>query len=246
MIRTSLASSASIAASRPPFAVLPIGAFEQHGPGLPLTTDTLIAAELAARLAEAHGALLLSPVTISCSHEHAGFAGTVSISAPTLYAMVRDVHASLAGSGLDRLVAVNAHGGNHVLANLAQELNVADPRLLVLPTAGDWAAAAAAAGIETAPETDMHGGEIETSILLHACPAAVTPGAPDEVNDARDLLHAVGMAGLTRSGVIGRPGRASAGKGARLLEALTGRFGEHLRSVGWVAAADAGAAAAAP
>jgi creatinine amidohydrolase len=241
MMRINLAASAAVAGCRPPFAVLPVGAFEQHGPCLPLTTDTLIAAELGARLAEAHGALLLSPVTISCSHEHAGFAGTVSISAPTLYAVVRDIHASLAAAGIERLALVNAHGGNYVLANLAQELNVGGPRLLILPTPGAFAAAAAAAGIETPPETDMHGGEIETSILLHACPKAVTPGAPDEVNDDRDLLHAVGMTGLTRSGVIGRPGRASAAKGARLLEALTGRLGDDLRTVGWLPA-DASAA----
>jgi len=233
-MRISLASSAVVARHRPPFAVLPVGAFEQHGPSLPLTTDTLIAAEVGARLAEAHGALLLSPVTITCSHEHAGFAGTVSISAPTLYAVVRDIHASLAAAGIERLALVNAHGGNYVLANLAQELNVAGPRLLILPTAGGLAAAAAAAGIETPPETDMHGGEIETSILLYAYPEAVAARAPDEVNDDRDLLHAVGMSGLTRSGVIGRPGRASAAKGARLLDALTVRLGDDLRAVGWL------------
>jgi creatinine amidohydrolase len=63
-------------------AVLPIGSFEQHGPALPLVTDTLIACLIASRIADEHNLFLLPPVTVSCSHEHSDFAGTVSISGP--------------------------------------------------------------------------------------------------------------------------------------------------------------------
>src|SRR5690606_20838050 len=93
-------------------ALLPIGSFEQHGPYLPLATDTVVACTIAQAIAHAHPVLLLPPVTISCSHEHAAWPGTVSISAATLYAIVRDVAESLRRSGVHRLVLVNGHGGN--------------------------------------------------------------------------------------------------------------------------------------
>jgi creatinine amidohydrolase len=75
------------------FAVLPIGSFEQHGEFLPLVTDTLVACLIAERVATDHGLFLLPPITISCSHEHAAFTGTVSISARTVMAIVDDIEA---------------------------------------------------------------------------------------------------------------------------------------------------------
>jgi creatinine amidohydrolase len=69
-------------------AVLPVGSFEQHGPFLPLATDTLIACIIGQALAASYPVQLLSPVTISCSHEHSAWPGTVSISAKTLYSII--------------------------------------------------------------------------------------------------------------------------------------------------------------
>ncbi|MGH2369662.1 MAG: creatininase family protein, partial [Chloroflexota bacterium] len=105
-------------------AVLPVGSFEQHGDFLPLITDTVVACLIARRISTAHDLLLLPPITLSCSHEHAAFAGTVSISARTLYTIIADVHASLRQAGVAYLVLVNGHGGNYVLANVVQEANV--------------------------------------------------------------------------------------------------------------------------
>ena len=75
-------------------AVLPVGSFEQHGDYLPLATDTMVASLIAAEVATAYDLMLLPPVTISCSHEHAAWAGTVSISSSTLRAIINDVAAS--------------------------------------------------------------------------------------------------------------------------------------------------------
>src|ERR1022692_3843594 len=80
-------------------AVLPIGSFEQHGPYLPLITDTAIACIIANEIAGTYPVQTLPPITISCSHEHKAWAGTVSISAHTLYAIVTDVQQSLRQSG---------------------------------------------------------------------------------------------------------------------------------------------------
>src|SRR5437764_1147660 len=116
-------------------ALLPVGSFEQHGDYLPLATDTIVAAVIARELARPYRVLTLPPITISCSHEHAGWRGTVSISAATLHRVVTDIATSLDESGIDRLVLISGHGGNYVLANVAQEASVRGPRVAVFPTA---------------------------------------------------------------------------------------------------------------
>src|SRR5215813_446534 len=85
-------------------ALLPIGSFEQHGPYLPLATDTLVACAIAHELAQAYPVRLLPPITISCSHEHAAWPGTVSISSQTLHRLVTEIAESLRQNGLHRLV----------------------------------------------------------------------------------------------------------------------------------------------
>ncbi|MET8138674.1 creatininase family protein [Sphaerisporangium sp. NPDC005288] len=217
-------------------ALLPIGSFEQHGPYLPLATDTIVACTIAGELAAAHPVLLLPPVTVSCSHEHenAAWPGTVSISAATLYAVVRDMAGSLQRSGITRLVLVNGHGGNYVLGNVVQEAAGSGQRMAVFPGAADWEAAWAAAGLETSAWSDMHAGELETSILLHAHPRLVRPGyeTGDRLADDRQHLLTLGMAAYTESGVIGRPSLASAGKGKAVLASLVESFGDYLAVLG--------------
>ncbi|MFD4546796.1 creatininase family protein [Streptomyces sp. NPDC058466] len=214
-------------------AVLPVGSFEQHGRFLPLATDTLVACAIAREVAAAYPVHLLPPVTISCSHEHAAWPGTVSISSVTLHAVVRDIAASLRGSGVDTLVVVNGHGGNYVLGNVVQESAGSGTRMALFPALEDWETARERAGVETSLLTDMHAGEIETSILLHAHPELVGPGyeSSDFIADDRRHLLTLGMSAYTESGVIGRPSMASAEKGKELLAALTDSFGAYFSLV---------------
>jgi creatinine amidohydrolase len=210
-------------------AVLPVGSFEQHGPFLPLATDTLVACAVAREIAAAYPVHLLPPVTIACSHELAAWPGTVSISSVTLHAVVRDIAASLRRSGVETLVVVNGHGGNYVLGNVVQESSARGERMALFPAAEDWEAARERAGVLTSLLTDMHAGEIETSILLHAHPELVRPGygASDFVADDRRHLLTLGMSGYTESGVIGRPSLGSAEKGKELLASLADSFGTY-------------------
>ncbi|WP_369194937.1 creatininase family protein [Streptomyces djakartensis] len=210
-------------------AVLPVGSFEQHGPYLPLATDTLVACAVAREIAGAYPVHLLPPVTISCSHEHAAWPGTVSISAVTLHAVVRDIAASLRRSGVDALVVVNGHGGNYVLGNVVQEASARGERMALFPAPEDWEAARQRAGVVTSLLTDMHAGEIEMSVLLHAHPEMLRPGyeTSDFVADDRRHLLTLGMSGYTDSGVIGRPSLGSAEKGKELLASLADSFGTY-------------------
>ena len=212
-------------------AVLPVGSFEQHGDHLPLATDTIVACLIAKRIAEAHSLFLLPPVTMSCSHEHEGFPGTVAVSAKTLMSIVDDVRASLARAGIRRLVIVNGHGGNYVLSNVVQEANVDGPCVSLFPVRSDWETARKESGMISTDAEDMHGGEAETSMLMHACPELVRPTYMTSDYHATDRPHllVVGMRGYTPSGIIGRSSEATPDKGKDMLDSLTAAFADHLR-----------------
>ena len=207
-------------------AVLPVGSFEQHGDYLPLITNTVIASVISRELADTYPLLQLPPVTISCSHEHSAWHGTASISSSTLHAMIDDIYRSITDAGLTSLVIVNCHGGNYVLANIVQEGNAHSKRMALFPAGADWADARHSAGLVTSNHEDMHAGELETSILLHAHPELVRDGyqAADWIADDRRHLLTTGMSGYTQNGVIGRPSLASAEKGKALLASFVDSF----------------------
>lgn len=211
-------------------ALLPIGSHEQHGPYLPLATDTVVACTIAREIAAAYPVVRLPPIAISCSHEHAAWPGTVSISAGTLQAVVRDIAGSLRRSGIRGLVLVNGHGGNYVLGNIVQEAGLDEGRMALFPGIEDWETARAAAGMETSADSDMHAGELETSLLLHAHPELVRPGyeTGDRLADDRKHLLTLGLHAYTESGVVGRPSLAASAKGKSLLGSLVDSFGEYL------------------
>jgi creatinine amidohydrolase len=207
-------------------ALLPVGSFEQHGDYLPLVTDTIVASVVARKIAREYPVMVLPPITISCSHEHAGWRGTVSISARTLHQVVTDIAESLALSGVERLVLISGHGGNYVLANITQEASVHGPRMAVFPMGADWERARRDAGMETNGHEDMHAGELETSILLATYPDLIRPGneTADWQADDRPHLLTLGMVGYTKSGVIGRPSLGTAAKGSEALGSLVRSF----------------------
>jgi len=207
-------------------ALLPVGSFEQHGDYLPLSTDTIVASVIARELGRAYPVLVLPPVTISCSHEHAGWRGTVSISARTLHRVVTDIAASLEAAGISRLVLVSGHGGNYVLSNVAQEASVHGPRIAVFPLGADWEKAREHGGLQTGNHEDMHAGELETSILLATYPEVIRPGneTADWTADERPHLLTLGMAGYTTSGVIGRPSLGTKAKGETVVASLVHSF----------------------
>jgi mycofactocin precursor peptide peptidase len=192
-----------------PTLLVPVGSVEQHGPHLPLDTDTRIAAAVAARAAT--GALLVAPpVAYGASGEHEGFAGTVSIGHEALRLLLVKLGRS-ASRWAARLVFVNGHGGN------ASSLVEAVRLLRYEGRDAAWFACAAGG--------DAHAGRTETSLMLALDPALVRPeraaGNTAPLADLLPEMRAGGVAAVSPNGVLGDPAGASADEGEQLLAAMS-------------------------
>ncbi|MDH4247658.1 MAG: GNAT family N-acetyltransferase [Deltaproteobacteria bacterium] len=202
-------------------AVLPIGACEQHARHLPLDSDTLQAEYFARHLAQDLEAALLPAIPIGTSLEQAGFRGSLSLRPATLAAVVEDLARELESQGFTRLVIVNGHGGNFILNPTVRALNRENRRLRIL-LVNFWEHA----GPELTPPGDIHAGEFETSVMLAIAPHRVSGERvdhvpPEEHPEVRqgDLTH-FGIARFSPQGVWGRPSRASAEQGQRIVAAI--------------------------
>ncbi len=199
---------------------VPVGSCEQHGPHLPLDTDTLIARALAEALANRRqDTLVAPPIAIGASGEHSDFPGTLSLGTPVM----TDVLIELARSALPEpasghprpfsaVLFVNAHGGNldaftssmAVLTSEGRPVGVWHPRI---------------------PGGDSHAGATETSLMLHLHPElvrreAVEIGSTAHFSDISGQLTDGGLADVAPNGVLGDPTKASAAHGEQLFEEL--------------------------
>lgn len=237
-------------------AVLPLGATEQHGAHLPLSTDTDIAEGLfeaaMKRMADDVTVLRLPTIAIGASAEHADRAGTLSVPAETLVATLRSIGAGVAAAGVRRLVLLNAHGGNRAAMDIAAlDLRRAHgllvvklhyPRLTIGPI--DLPAAELVQGI--------HGGAVETAMMLHlhpqrvdrtAFPAAdaAAPGiadTPGRVAPNGEAPWAWLAGDLDATGIAGDPRLADAALGERLVTAYAAAIAEVIveaAGMGWSA-----------
>jgi creatinine amidohydrolase len=157
--------------------IQPIGAIEQHGPHLPLNTDLIVPQRVAEDVVDAHGddldLWLLPPLAVSRSNEHAWAPGTVWLSARTMLSVVEDIGKAVAVLPSRRLVFLNGHGGNSALLNVAcREIRLATGLLtflahpMVPPDQGGESA-------ESERAMGVHGGYLETSLMLHLAPQLV-------------------------------------------------------------------------
>lgn len=171
--------SAGLADRRSPqaVAVLPLGAVEQHGPHLPLITDTRIAQgltdEAMARCGSECRLLCLPALSVGQGIEHAGHPGTLALEPSTFEAVLYDLGASVARAGLQRLVLFSAHGGNLAAADTAALRLRRDFGLLVVKACYfDFPALPDALPARERLE-GLHGGALETALMMHFDPQAV-------------------------------------------------------------------------
>jgi creatinine amidohydrolase len=214
--------------------VVPTAAIEQHGPHLPLDTDTFLCTSVAhAGAARAGDALVTPAICFGSSEHHMAFPGTVTLRQQTFRETVADVCRSLARHGFTRFVVLNGHGGNTALVGATvQELGFEAPLHVV--GVDYWnLAREAIAEVRESPTGGMgHACEFETSLMLHLRPESVRRELivreivqPRYAEERFDLLERGAVSAhwktheLSRSGVMGAPDLATEEKGRRMFEA---------------------------
>jgi creatinine amidohydrolase len=212
--------------------VAPIAACEQHGPHLPVFTDTILATAVAEGVERAlpDRVLLLPTLWLGASDHHLPFGGTLTASLPTYEAMLLDLLTPALDSGFGRVLVLNGHGGNNDPLRVAlRRLDRIYPRA-ILSGAAYWdLAAQEVAGVCEGPLKGVgHACEVETSLMLHLRPDLVRRDLirddPDTTPDAlAGLTWARDFGRKTDHGVVGHPERADAEKGGRMLAAIVSR-----------------------
>lgn len=216
-------------------AVLPLGAHEQHGPHLPFDTDTLIAEGLVGRLIPAIPSTLpvtfLPVETVGYSVEHMDVTGTRTLAFDEAVNRWLGIAEDMNRQGIKKFVMLNAHGGNSPLMTIvATEARV---RYGMLAVATSWTRFGQPTGWISPQDKaiDIHGGDIETSVMLALWPDKVDMAKAEAFSSrqsdfARDFKHlraygphAFGwkMSDLNKQGVAGNASVATAERGEQLV-----------------------------
>ena len=197
--------------------VVPLGSTEQHGPHLPMSTDTVIATALADRLAVRCPQVVVTPaLAFGSSGEHSGFAGTLSIGQAALELVVLELVRS--ADAFASVLLLSAHGGN------------AEPLRRAVATLQHEGRSVAAwsprADLLRHEVVDAHAGRFETAIMLAVAPElvqldAAAAGNTQPIGELLSRLREGGVRAVSANGVLGDPIGASATEGERVLERLT-------------------------
>lgn len=195
----------------PRIVLIPVGSLEQHGPHLPLDTDTRIATAIAEHVCELRENLVVGPaIAIGASGEHAGFDGTLSIGTDALATVL--VELARSADAFTGVVFVNGHGGNRDALLAARAILRHEGRTVVV-----WS--------PTIPDGDAHAGETETSILLALDPEcvrmdAIEQGAIAPLTEVFEQLTSGGVKSVSENGILGDPTKATAEHGNELFLGL--------------------------
>lgn len=208
--------------ARRPFAILPVGSFEQHGPHLPLDTDNLIARAMAVETARRSTGLVLPVLNMGYAWVWQGKPGTLTFRFDTYMAMIRDMAESLDSWGIKAVFVLSGHGSNpQPVKHAIRELIHGKLGIKVLNSVYLGVKEMQAGADSPAWADDLHAEEIETSLMLAIEPDLVRMerAAPDYPPVPADYGRSeLSMGHIMRSGVFGDPTPATADKGRRWLD----------------------------
>ena len=199
-----------------PLLLVPVGSCEQHGPHLPLATDTLIAEHLCSQIAD----VMIAPsIGIGASGEHAGFPGTLSVGNEALTRMLIELGRSADWSA--GIIFVNGHGGNARAVTLATTALQAESR-----RAAVWLPRVTG---------DAHAGHTETSVMLAIAPHLVemeraVAGNTSPLPEIFDDIRVGGIKSVSENGVLGDPRNATRGEGERLIAEMVNDLRSFVRA----------------
>ena len=215
-------TSRDVASVDKPILVVPIGSCEQHGPHLPVGTDSIVAEALCDAIATDNVRVVIGPtLTVTSSGEHAGFPGTLSVGSPVTSSMVVELVRS--ADWASSVVLVNGHGGNVAAVQDAVETLRAEARNVT-----EWWPRVA--------DGDAHAGNVETSIMLHLAEHLVNMELA-EVGNTRPLgeiagaLRSNGLRAVSPNGVLGDPRTATARAGSALMDQLVQQLTDHIANL---------------
>ena len=207
-----------------PVGLVPVGATEQHGPHLPVGTDTLVAQAICDAASARTGALVLPALPVGVSYGHGTvLPGTLSLSPELLAALIKQYALWAAMSGLNRLLFVNAHLGNSATIGIATDvLRLHHPELRV-GAIDWWSCDPEVNALTTANGEDIHANRAETALVMAIAPdlvrAELVADADDE-DRTSGLVFRYTAPALSLHGVTGRPSEATAELGQTLLDLI--------------------------
>jgi creatinine amidohydrolase len=211
--------------------IIPVGSVEEHGPHLPLGTDTFHALELARRVAAKRSVVIAPPIFYGICRSTREHPGTVSLSGDTLRALLTDLGREFHRQGMHNLVFISGHaGGTHICALLeAGEMLLAElpqARVAVVNLLDLLREVLSGCPDLVKTRGDSHAGEVETALMLAAYPQLVTGTAAEEWPTFPKYILVRDKRRHWPGGVWGNPAAASAAQGEAILEAEVARLTE--------------------
>ena len=228
-----------------------LSATEQHGNHLPLGTDRMIGDYFCRKLEEriSDQILILPNLAIGYSRHHMDFSGTLSLSHETLISQLKEITDSVFSHGFTKFILFNSHGGNQALGQVyVEQMGHRYPHgHFVMINWFRLAVEKLRTLSESGPGGAGHGGEMETSLMLHIAPHLVSkefiedkkntstfPWAEGDLFGGAEASYYRSMRSMTPNGIYGDPRFASAGKGAEIEKVVLERLEEIVGDIGGI------------